>query len=222
MVSQLQARLDNPYPLEYILEETLFCGEWFLVTQDVLIPRPETEVLANCVLQSAGDGVRILDMGTGCGNIAVISAKRLNCEVIATDISEKALLIANKNAIIHRVDNKIKFIKSDWYNSLDIEPADIIVSNPPYIAEEEWDSLPPEVKDYEPRIALWGGKGGLESYGKIISGAKKMLKPDGRIIMEIGCNQAEQVSGLLDGFKEIEVIKDSYGNNRVITAKYYG
>jgi len=225
MVSHLQAQLNELQPLEYILEGSLFCGEWFVVRPGVLIPRMETELLVECVIEKAkrqkdkSKTVGVLDLGTGSGNIAVILAKKINCNVYAVDISDSALKIAKENAVLHRVDNKIEFIKSEWYKNINIKPVDIIVSNPPYIGEEEWDSLPLEVKDYEPKIALLSGKDGLDSYKNIISGAKKMLISDGKIILEIGYKQAESVKKLLlEDFRDIEIIKDQFGNDRIITA----
>lgn len=231
MVSQIQVHRNDPVPLQYILGGTFFCGEWFIVNQGVLIPRMETELLVEYVLretrnpthaprgypaETRGD-IRILDLGTGCGNIAIILAKRLDCVAYAVDISDEAINVARQNARMHSVEDKVRFYKSDWCSDLDIEPIDIIVSNPPYIAEEEWDFLPMEVKNYEPRIALWGGKRGLEHYKKIISSAKEMLIKNGRIAFEVGYNQAETVRELLEGFKEIEIVKDCYGNKRVVS-----
>lgn len=220
MVSQIQANRCDPGPVEYILGGSFFCGEWFVITPDVLIPRQETETLIE-VTRSHAKGrpeIRILDLGTGCGNIAIILAKKLNCRVYAIDISLKALGVAKRNTKLHGVEDRIEFYKSNWYNELDIGPVDIIVSNPPYIAEEEWERLPEEVKNYEPQIALRAGENGLGHYKRIISGAKKMLVSGGRIVLEIGYNQAEAIKKLLDGFRDIEVIKDCYSNNRVVSA----
>lgn len=221
MVSQIQAERSDPRPVEYILGGTFFCGEWFIVSPDVLIPRCETETLVEksetpCLpagRRNPKAETRILDLGTGCGNIAIILAKRFGCKVYAVDISDRALDIARRNARMHGVEDKVEFYKSDWYLNLDIEPVDIIVSNPPYITEDEWDSLPIEVREYEPRVALCG-----MHYNKIISGAKKMLVPGGRIILEIGYNQVSLVKGLLEGFKDIEVTDDCFGNPRVVCA----
>lgn len=227
MVSQIQAHRNDPKPLEYILGGSFFCGEWFIVTPDVLIPRIETETLVNYVLSksairpdvtSGQFEIRILDLGTGSGNIAIILAKKLGYKVYAVDVSEGALGVARKNAKMHGVEDLVEFYKSDWFDELKIEPVDLIASNPPYISEEEWNSLSGDVKDYEPRVALWGGKEGLEHYKKIISGARNMLVPDGRIVMEIGHNQAEYVKRLLQGFRDIEVIYDNFGNSRIISA----
>lgn len=224
MVSRIQAHRNDPKPLEYILGGSFFYGEWFIVTPDVLIPRIETETLVNyviCNLQSIIcnlKNIRILDLGTGSGNIAIILAKRLGCKVYAVDVSEGALGIARKNAKMHGVEDLVEFYKSDWFDEIRIEPVDLIVSNPPYISEEEWDSLSGDVKDYEPRIALWGGKEGLEHHKKIISGARNMLVPDGRIVMEIGYNQADSVCELLKDFGDVEIISDQFGNSRIISA----
>jgi release factor glutamine methyltransferase len=216
--------LNEPCPLEYILEGTLFCGEWFVVRPGVLIPRMETELLLEYVLEKVksekvkGKSVKVLDLGTGSGNIAIMLAKKVDCHICAVDISDLALKIAKENAILHKVENKINFYKSNWYDDLDVSSFDVIVSNPPYVAEEEWDSLPVEVRDYEPKAALLAGRQGLDGYKKIIEGAKKNLVPGGRIVLEIGHNQAELVKNLLDEFKEIEVIKDQFGKDRIINA----
>jgi len=222
MVSRMQARRDSAEPIEHILGGTVFCGEWFIVTKDVLIPRAETEMLVDFVMNalcSMPYAPRVLDLGIGSGCIAVMLAKKLNCHVVAVDISDKALNVAKQNAKMHGVSEKIEFIKSDWYEGLEIERVDIIVSNPPYIAEEEWGEIPEEVKQYEPKSALLAGEKGLDCYKAIISGAIKHLVPGGRIVLEIGYKQADLVKGLLkETFKDMEVIKDQYGNDRVVSA----
>ena len=223
MVSQIQVHRNNPQPVPYVLGGSYFCGEWFLVSPEVLIPREETELLVNKIINIAGKRksitgrLRILDMGTGSGNISVVLAKRLDCIVYAVDIKEEALDIARRNARMHGVENKIEFCRGDWYAGINIEPVDIVVSNPPYIADEEWDLLPPEVRDFEPRIALRGGSKGLEHYGKIIAGARKLLVPGGVIMLEIGPRQADDVKDLMKGFTGIKVTADQYNNPRIIS-----
>ena len=223
MVSRIQAHRNNPRPVSYVLGGSYFCGEWFLVSPEVLIPRKETELLVNYIINIAGNrnlppaGLRVLDLGTGSGNISVILAKRLDCAVYAVDIRAGALAIARRNARMHEVENKIKFSQSDWGSGMDIEPVDIVVSNPPYIGDEEWDLLPPEVKDFEPHIALRGGRRGLQHYGKIIDGADRWLLPGGIIVLEIGPKQAGDVEVLMKGFTDIRVIADQYNNPRMIS-----
>lgn len=214
---------DKDKPIQHILGETKFYGLWFSVTEDTFIPRPETEVLVDHIIKKykGKRNKRLIDLGTGCGNIAVTLAKYLRAEIYAVDISLDALEIAGKNAKRHGVEERVKFICSDWLKDVRSGPFDIIVSNPPYIKQEEWDSLPNNVKDYEPRIALWGGEEGLEHYKKIVSYAAEFLVPGGEIVFEIGWNQGQLVSDLLDKsgiFTNISVKKDLGGNDRIVAA----
>lgn len=200
-LAQIKLRRQLGEPLQYILGSCEFFGLRFLVDQRVLIPRPETELLVEAVLLEAKNfkkPFRILDIGTGTGNIAVSLAKHLDdCSVVACDVSKEALDVAKKNAQINGVAGKIDFVRSDLFASLreDFHRKrlfDIIVSNPPYIALSEIQRLPREVI-CEPRIALNGGKEGLDFYGNIAEEAPDFLKEKGMLFLEIGDGQRQAV-----------------------------
>lgn len=202
-------------PLQYITGSQEFMGLDFKVNEAVLIPRQDTEVLVSLALQYA-DGKRVLDMCTGSGCIAVSIAKLAdNASVTAVDISKEALCLAKENAKNNGVD--IAFIESDLWEGVK-EVYDIIVSNPPYITDDEMLTLMPEVLGHEPELALRGGKKGLDYYCRIISEAPDYLAADGIIMFEIGCGQADEVSELLaaGGYTDIKVEKDLAGLDRVV------
>lgn len=205
-------------PLSYILKSRNFMGFDFYVDENVLIPEPETEILVEEVLKEARDK-KILDLCTGSGCIAIsIALLGSPMKIIATDISYKALDIAKRNAnqLIGDYSN-ISFLESDLYSNVNGK-FDIIVSNPPYIETEIIDSLEPEVKNFFPRIALDGGIDGLDFYRKIISKAHNYLTNHGKIFLEIGYNEATQVSLLLKeyGFCNINIIKDYSNLDRIV------
>ena len=219
-------------PIQYILGKTEFMGLEFKVTPDVLIPRPETEILietvVDCIVKFhlAGERLEILDLGTGSGCIAVSLAKILaNVEITAIDISLKAIRIAQENALKNKVAEKIVFIKSDLFRSLPPRKRyAICVSNPPYVISREINELQPELK-YEPRIALDGGKGGLDFYRQIIKNSRARLKNGGLLIMEMGFNQDVAIKNIFHKIKDFEVlgiVKDYSQINRVVIAKYRG
>jgi len=227
-------------PIQYILGKTEFMGLDFRLTPDVFIPRPETEILVETALkyvtshQSPVTSKKILDVGTGSGNIAISLAKFLpQTEIFATDISKKTLEIASLNAKLNKVSGKIKFIQSDLFTDypclpdrqgLPITDYDIIVSNPPYIITAEIDSLQPEIS-YEPRIAVDGGKDGLDFYRRIINESASYLKLGGFLIMEMGFNQKEAIEDILqksENYKIIDVVGDYNNIERVLVAKRYG
>lgn len=202
-------------PFQYIINKQNFCGLDFYVDENVLIPRFDTEVLVEKVLKDNKDSsLSILDLCTGSGAIA-ISLKSLGKYklVKALDISDKALQIAAKNAKLNGVE--LEFIKSDMLSEVD-EKFDIIVSNPPYIPSGDIDNLSKEVKEYEPRLALDGKEDGLFFYRIIAKEAKKYLKEDGKIYLEIGYNQAEDIKDLFKEYQSIEVYKDLAGKDRVV------
>lgn len=210
-------------PLGYIFGKTNFYGLDFLVTPDVLIPRLDTEILVEKVIEDIklrGENVSVLDIGTGSGAIAITIKKETNVDVTAVDISEKALEIAKKNATLNNV--QINFVKSDLFENISEIKVDIIVSNPPYIESTVVESLLPEVKDNEPILALDGGKTGLDFYKRIIDDAKRHLNSKGKIFFEIGYDQGESVSNLLKlQFKNVKVIKDYLNNDRVVVGEMY-
>ncbi len=214
-------------PIQYILGKAEFMGLEFKVTPDVLIPRPETEVLVETALKMVSrwpvSRLKILDIGTGSGSIAVSLAKSLPlAEITAADISKKALAVARENALLNKVGN-IGFIQSDLFFSYELSTIsyELIVFNPPYIPSAEISRLQPELR-YEPRAALDGGKDGLDFYRRIIKDAADYLIRDGFLIMEIGYDQPEAVKNiLLDSkkFEIIEFVKDYNNIKRVAVAK---
>lgn len=205
-------------PIQYITKKQEFMGLDFFVDENVLIPQPDTEILVEEVLKISklfNKKINILDLCTGSGAIAVSLAKYIkDVNIIATDISENAIKIAEKNAIKNNAENKIKFVVSDMFKNIENE-FDIIVSNPPYIETKEIEKLSKEVKN-EPIIALDGGNDGIKYYKIIADNYNKYLNVGGYLLLEIGYNQGESVSKL---FKNSEIKKDLSGNDRVILVK---
>lgn len=213
-------------PLHYLTGSREFWSMDFLVTPDVLIPRPETEFLLESVLNAClpASVHRALDMCTGSGVIAVVLAKELGCLVDAIDISPAALAVAEQNVARHKADGLVRFIGSDLFAS--IEPGtgyDLIVSNPPYIADGQLNKLEPEVAQAEPRLALSGGASGLAAIERIIGAAWKFLKPHGFLFLEIGADQESEVMGLITTpplpYDDCVVLKDWSGRPRVLKAR---
>ena len=210
-------------PLAYLTGTKEFWSIPFRVTPSVLVPRPETEVLVEKVLElSTRESESLVDVGTGSGCIAVALAKELpRARIEAVDISERALRVAAANAALQRARH-IRFRKSDLLSAFRGTGAkfDFIVSNPPYIARDEWDSLPAEVRDYEPRRALLAGDSGLEIIERLVRRARTFLRPGGYLIFEIGEDQRDRVLALFDRrWTEIETAWDLAGKPRVITAR---
>ena len=211
-------------PLQYITGIQEFMKLNFLVTKDVLIPRPDTEILVEEVIRKAENisNPVILDLCTGSGAIAVSLAKYIkNVHICAVDISSKALEIAKKNAELNGVKNNIEFIESNLFDKIKEKKFDIIVSNPPYIETETIKTLSKDVQS-EPKIALDGGKDGLDFYRKIADSGSKYLNRQGYICLEIGYNQRIAVRQILENKKRyvnINCIKDLCGNDRVVTAQ---
>ena len=217
----IEERLNNR-PIAYIVGNREFMGLDFYVQEGVLIPRPDTEVLVEEVIELAKDKgqIEILDIGTGSGAITVSLAKYLeNAKLTSVDISEIALEIAKKNAISNNVEDRINFVKSDLFSSLNKnQKFDIIVSNPPYIKREVIDTLDKQVKDFEPYNALEGGIDGLDFYRAITTQAKDYLKEGGVLAYEVGHDQSEDVSKLMemDGYTNIYTRKDLQQIDRVV------
>jgi release factor glutamine methyltransferase len=203
-------------PIQYILGETEFYGLKIKVDNSVLIPRPETEYLVEKIIKENEIPNCILEIGTGSGCIAIALKKHFsNSNITATDISELALKIANKNAENNSM--QIKFQQSDLFENISGK-FDIIVSNPPYITKDEYDNLPEEILNFEPEKALLAEDKGLFFYKKILSQAKEFLKKNGKIYFEIGHEQGQKVKEIaLDaGFNEIEIVKDLNGFDRIV------
>ena len=201
-----------------------------------LIPRPETEILIQKTLTilkkyySNHVGlIYINDIGTGSGNIAIsLSKEWYNLRIVATDSSGEALSVAAENAQLNNINGSIDFQKKELFGELKTDTGannfDIIVSNPPYIPSDEIKTLAPEIKNYEPVVALDGGRDGLDYYRKIIAGAPDYLNINSSIIFEIGYNQGKAISKMLieaGRFSEIEITKDYNGNDRVVAAKFF-
>lgn len=212
-------------PISYILGQREFWSLDFKVTTEVLVPRPETEVLIERLIEihkncPTNGSPNILDIGTGSGNIAIVVAREIfDSRVTAVDISPAALAVAAENSHFHGVP--IQFIQSDLFENVTGQ-FDYILSNPPYIASWELETLMPDVKDYEPRTALNGGQDGLNYYKRIIPDAWNHLKDDGVLVMEIGMDQAVDIRCLMDqhgGYEEPEVTSDYSGRDRVISVR---
>ena len=219
--------LDRRYrgePIQYITGETEFYGLPFRVTPDVLIPRPETEHLVEKALKIAAqfEAPRIVDVGTGSGAIAVALATQLpRASVTAIDLSQAALALACKNAQGNGVGDRIRFLRDDLLAPVAGERFEMIVSNPPYVAEAGRDSLAVEVREYEPPTALFAGTDGLSMYRRLIPATHAALVPGGYLLMEIGYGQSGAVGELLSsaGFEAIEFVPDLQGIPRVATAR---
>lgn len=211
-------------PLQYILGMQEFMGMSFFVTPDVLIPRQDTEVLVEKALSFLRSGDCLLDVCTGSGCILLSLAKSIQLfRCVGVDISQNALLVAKKNAKELKID--AEFICSDLFQQITAgEKFHMITCNPPYISGEEMKELMPEVADYEPHLALFGGEDGLFFYRKIIEQAADFLMPDGSLLLEIGCTQAKAVSGMMleRGYRCVEVIKDLAGRDRVAVGVWKG
>ncbi len=208
-------------PLQYITNNQEFMKLNFYVDENVLIPQPDTEVLVEEVIKLSKAGSKMLDMCTGSGAIAIALAYYLKeVQVVATDISSKALEIAEENYKKNKRENSIKFIKSNMFENIN-EEFDIIVSNPPYIETDEILNLNKQVQN-EPHLALDGGKDGLDFYRIFANEAYKYLNKGGYLCLEIGYNQKEKVIELLNKtnkYSEIYAKKDLSGNDRIVIAK---
>ena len=217
----IKIRTNERKPLQYIVNKAVFYGDIYYVNENVLIPRPETELLVQEVVKYADDSTKILDIGTGSGCIAVSLAKNLKNDYITScDISKEALFVAEKNAQNICPERKIKFIHSNIFSNIQ-EKINIIVSNPPYISEKLKSDMEPEVLKYEPVSALFAQDDGLYFYKEIITNCSKYLLDDGMIFFEIGIDQDKDIVNLLknNGFLSIEVIPDLNKIPRIIIAK---
>lgn len=213
----------NGRPIAYIVENREFMGLDFYVKEGVLIPRPDTEVLVEEIIElcKGKEEVSILDIGTGSGAITVSLAKYIqNAQVTSFDISEIPLEVGYKNAISNGVDSKIKFVQSDLFSAINGKNIkyDVIVSNPPYIPKKDMTTLHTQVKDYEPYNALEGGEDGLDFYRDITEQSNIYLKQDGILAYEVGHDQAIDVSRIMkeQGYSKIYTKKDIQGIERVV------
>ena len=215
-IDELAAERIKGKPLSYVLGNADFYGYEIKVDERVLIPRPETEELVSEVLKVVKNTDKVLDLCTGSGAIALVINKKSGASVTATDISEAALEVAKEN--FKQFDVAVETRLIDLYGDLS-EKFDIIVSNPPYIKTEEIDTLDKEVKDYEPRIALDGGEDGLDFYRRICEGAKQRLNEHGKLFLEAGYGEAEEIKKMLENDFNVEIIKDISGIDRIIKAE---
>jgi release factor glutamine methyltransferase len=207
-------------PIQYITKEVYFFNTNFKIKSGIFIPRPETELLVERIIQIYKNyfhpkKVKILDIGTGCGNIAISLAKNIeNCYVVGTDISKKSIKLAKENAILSNVEDKVKFKYSDCFSNID-EKYEIVVSNPPYVSENDYVNLQKEIK-YEPKRALIGGEDGLKIIRKIIKNVSCFLKKKGFLVVEIGEGQKEIIEKMdLNGIEIFEFISDYSGIKRI-------
>jgi release factor glutamine methyltransferase len=235
---ELVKRRGQREPLQHIVGSMSFCGYEIAVNRHALVPRPETELLAETGWQFLSaishHPSTALDFGTGTGCIAIaLAAKCPNARVVALDISTKAIALAKENAKKNNVAERIEFLQGDGFAALQNrwgerprEPKqdfqfDLIISNPPYIPTAEIETLQPEVKNFDPRNALDGGADGLDLYRKIAAEAKPFLKPDGKIMLEFGDGQAEAVCKIFENEKWIvEAVKEDYSQRaRILIAR---
>ena len=209
-------------PIAHILNYKFFWKYKFFVDKNVLIPRPETELIIEKILKilPLSSNKNILDIGTGSGCIAIsLMKERPNCRITAIDKSKKAIKVAKKNAEIHQVKKKINFLNID-VDKFFSNKYDIIVSNPPYIKNNELLSLDEDVKLNEPKLALFGGCSGLEIFFKVLKKSNKLLKTNGKLILEIGYRQGKELKKYLklNGFNQIKIYKDLSGKDRCIVS----
>lgn len=215
-------------PAQYITGHQEFWGMDFIVTPAVLIPRPETEHVIETVLErvgvgqalSAADPLRIVDVGTGSGCIALALARELpRAEIHATDISPAALEIARANAARHQFEGRIQFHQTDLLQGLERQSFDFVVSNPPYVGESEEDQVQLEVRKHEPRNAVFAGATGMKVIERLIPRARESLKSGGWLVMEISGTIAERVLELLAGCNDVQIKNDLQGTPRVVSAQ---
>ncbi|MCX5648553.1 MAG: peptide chain release factor N(5)-glutamine methyltransferase [Planctomycetota bacterium] len=235
----VQRRADGE-PTRYLVGGCEFMSLAFKVSPGCLIPRPETELVVEEVMArcgktrgrapaaedaSAGAAVAVIDLCTGCGCVAVSVAVHVpESRVVATDVSAPALAMARVNAAAHGVADRVTFLEGDLYEALEAAgaaPADFLVANPPYVAEAEWKTLQPEIRNHEPREALVAGPEGTEVIERIVQGAPAHLKPEGTLVVEIGAGQGPAVQNMaagVCGLVDVEIRKDYAGHDRMLVA----
>ncbi|MCY7377351.1 MAG: peptide chain release factor N(5)-glutamine methyltransferase [Pyrinomonadaceae bacterium] len=209
-------------PFQYITGRQEFYGLDFIVSKDVLIPRPETELLVAAAIEILRENSRFCEVGVGSGCLSVAILHEVGtATAIGLDVSEKALAIAEKNAETHQVAERLELRKSDVFENLHGEKFDLIVSNPPYISAEEMKTLQLEVRDYEPATALTDGKDGLSIIAKIIKDAPRFLNERGFLLLEIGHQQSADVRRMFDKtiWRSVESLPDFQRIERVIKAR---
>jgi release factor glutamine methyltransferase len=223
------ARREAREPLAYIVGYREFFSLEFVVREGVLIPRPETETVVEAALDFLRErpAATVLDLGTGSGAIAIaIAANAPAARIVALDISKVSLEVAADNARRHRYADRIAFLQGDCFAALEdqappFNPFDLIVSNPPYVAEPQFAALAPEVRDFEPRVALDGGRDGMDFYRRIAAGVPRWLAPGGEVILEVGAGQADAVEAMMRaaGCAVSARRRDLAGIDRVVRAR---
>ena len=218
-LEKLILRRINREPISKILGRREFWGRSFSLNENVLDPRGDTETLIDFVIEKPVKSV--LELGTGSGAIAItLACEWKEVHVTAVDISEDALLVAKLNAEKFNVQNKIHFLKSDWFESVK-GSFDLIISNPPYIGLIEQDEISAEVIKYDPKISLFAGRDGFNAYKTIIPNLAKFLNPDGLVVLETGASQGIKVKNMMNaaGFIDAKIVKDLSGKDRLVAAK---
>jgi release factor glutamine methyltransferase len=212
-------RLVQDEPIAYILKQKEFYGETFYINKNVLIPRPETEILVEHAIGLIKEPANILDIGSGSGVIAVLLAKLTGSTVTAVEKSRGAFDVLKKNIAMHGVTGKVTPVYGDLFPAA-ANGFDMIVSNPPYVSEAEWQELAPNVKNHEPKEALAAGEDGLLIIRRIVNGVDYYLKPGGKLLMEIGYKQEASVREILAAskFLQVEFFNDYSGIPRVVFA----
>ncbi|SDZ98311.1 [protein release factor]-glutamine N5-methyltransferase [Desulfuromusa kysingii] len=222
-IRPLVKRRGQREPLQYLLGTTEFWSLEFVVTPAVLIPRADTEILVEEALNHTGPEGQLLDVGTGSGAIVIsLASERPTWQMTGLDISSPALAVAQKNVARHQLEKRIELLQGDLAE-LPQRQYDLIVSNPPYISRQEWDELMPEVRCFEPQLALLADNDGLECYQQLVTQAQTRLNAHGWLLVEIGYQQAEAVKSLFlaAGFKDVFVRKDYSGQPRVVGGCLY-
>jgi release factor glutamine methyltransferase len=204
-------------PLQYITKTQEFYGRPFTVSPDVLIPRPETELLIETVTKRRPSARAVVDVGTGSGAIAITLALELGASVVATDISAAALKVAASNATT--LEATVRFIAADLLESIADGTMDVLVSNPPYVSLEDRESMQREVRDWEPELALFAGVNGLDIYRRLIPEAWRILKPGGLLAIELGFGQADAIAALVGDWHNVEIAADLAGIPRVLSCE---
>ena len=220
---QLTAERARGVPAQYITGHQEFWGMDLLVSPAVLIPRPETEHVVETVLelsQGRAGNIRIVDVGTGSGCIALALAKELpQAEIHATEISATALEVARANAARHQLAERVHFHQTDLLNDIAGMQFDFVVSNPPYVGESEKDTVEAQVRKFEPQIAVFAGETGMEVFAKLIPQALKVLSPGGWVVMELAFSSYDRVRQLLLNWSDLRFSNDLQGIPRVVAAR---
>jgi release factor glutamine methyltransferase len=205
----LVARRASREPLAYITGRKEFWNLQFEVTPDVLIPRPETELIVEAVLAvvPAAQLFTMIDVCTGCANVAVaVAHERAGARIVAMDISEAALEVARRNGTRYGVEGRVNFVRADLFGDI-AGPVDVITANPPYVAQRDERGLQPEVREHEPHVALFGGADGLATITRIVSEAPRLLRPGGHLIFEFGFGQDVEVEALVDSSSSLTLVE---------------